>query len=975
MRQSLVPLKTPSNSDANAVRLQRKCSCELTGKTCSQCSSERLHLQRKAYNPTSSENVPPVVNEVINSSGSALDSTSKNYMATRFGQDFSSVRIHTDDRAQESASLVNAAAYTVGDNIVFGHGQFRPDDPRGKGLLAHELSHVIQQRQGVRNGHSLSDEILEKEADSAASSVMEGKSANITGATVPRLSRLTSEEAQRKLWSLVPAAVKPYARPIAAQARGLIDTVVPPTMELPKPVEIAVNKAMVIADTVKSQNPSTPSVAPSREVKPTNQPHPPKKKASVTSLITSQVNEKLRDKVMESLGGLKGVMLEGTNIVDSVIWVGHAGDALAQEGIKKAADFSGVSGETKNTALSVYRNVFSNYAQLHDIAKKHGWTDDVTGAVSISGKFSSSFDTLAEGIEKKAFDGIQKENAAIFTSYEFGELQGAIGTQVALAYVGVEEAQLVLKGLGVIGAAKSIITNVQQNPNSWQSDPGFWVSILNAALTVIGIRQTKAAARLSKFLIAAGALGNAVPVILSLVKHYSDPQLAQNPAERQKVLAQDYGALIKIVADVVHSVIQHANATKQAGKPVHTENDEPNMTGSRAPTATVSPTEDLPLAQSSSQTQKIPETPSIPGKSNTTPVGLSSAVQQSATKPVLHPGEQINPKNHAPVQSHTGEKFTEQGKQAPTSNISSAILKEDAIATKPVKLNNGEEHAAVVTNKGVGICSPSPCPVIQVEYKKELDKFPAFKAWNERIQALRKTNPTAAAEQASSLITNLEAVRKNAEKTTQQITSIVKKTVVDSEIDQRVETGFREHFFVTPIPAVAPSTPNTGSKSQQVRQNVRDAQAGGFIKGTQPGSVPLAVGDHSYSPKIRAELGVSGSDFQSAHIAPTSFLESLPNYSRGKAKTVLLPSGVHSALDAHWKDWAQQQRRKGGDPKTTVGEMHRVMGEAIDQAPGLSKETRNALHERLFQELYRDLGLQPTTEIPLPYANIVPSGP
>ncbi|MEQ1529831.1 MAG: DUF4157 domain-containing protein [Methylococcales bacterium] len=756
-QQSLVPMKASDNHKVGSLRLQRKCACEASGETCSRCASEKLQLQRKAYEPTFPEIIPAVVHDVINSPGSTLDSTSMNYMAPRFGQDFSSVRIHTDSRAQESAHSVNAAAYTVGNNIVFGSGQFRPEDPRGKGLLAHELSHVIQQRQGTQNGHFLPDEALEKEADSAASSAMEGKSINISGATAPRLSRLTSEEAQRKLWSLVPSSVKPYARPIAAQARSLIDTVVPPNTELPKTVETAVNKTMDIADTVKGTNIATSPETPSREAKPASQSQPsPQKKSSVTNWIKSQANEQLRDKVMKNLGSLKGVMLEGTNIVDSVIWLSHAGSAISESAIEKAADLTGASGESKNKALYVYRNVFSSYANLQELAKKHGWTDDVTGAISISGKFSSGYDALAEGVEKNAFEGTQKENAELFSSYEFGELEGAIGTQVALAYVGVEEVQLVLKGLGVIGAVKSIVTSVQQNPKGWSSDPNFWVSILNAALTVIGIKQTKAAAKLSKLLIAAGALGNAVPVILSLVKHYSDPQLAQNPTEQHKVLAQDYSALIRIVADVVHSVIQHANATKKVGKTAPVGNDEPSRAGSGVPSSIGSPADNLPSALSPSQTLKIPETPSIPGKSNNIPAVSGSADSPSPTKPNLQAGIS----NHEPAENHPG-KLAEKPKQIPAIDSASAILKEEAIATKPVKLNNGEEHSAVVTKTGVGICSPNPCPLIHVEYKKELDQSQAFKKWYEKVQHLRKEGKVAqAANEAAQLIRNLEAVRK-----------------------------------------------------------------------------------------------------------------------------------------------------------------------------------------------------------------------
>ena len=67
-------------------------------------------------------------------------------MEARFSHDFSQVRVHTDERAAESARVVNAKAYTVGCNVVFGLGRYAPATRDGSRLLAHELAHTIQQR-------------------------------------------------------------------------------------------------------------------------------------------------------------------------------------------------------------------------------------------------------------------------------------------------------------------------------------------------------------------------------------------------------------------------------------------------------------------------------------------------------------------------------------------------------------------------------------------------------------------------------------------------------------------------------------------------------------------------------------------------------------------------------------------------------------------------------------------------------------
>jgi Domain of unknown function (DUF4157) len=131
-------------------RLQRKCACGgALGPTgeCEECRNKRL--RRKIGNPPSEmrndSSVPPIVHEVIRSGGEPLDPNTREFMQSRFGHDFSHVRVHTDVRATESARAVNALAYTVGRNIVFDTAQYTPGTAAGQRLLAHELTHIVQQ--------------------------------------------------------------------------------------------------------------------------------------------------------------------------------------------------------------------------------------------------------------------------------------------------------------------------------------------------------------------------------------------------------------------------------------------------------------------------------------------------------------------------------------------------------------------------------------------------------------------------------------------------------------------------------------------------------------------------------------------------------------------------------------------------------------------------------------------------------------
>ena len=91
------------------------------------------------------ETAPASVDHVLASSGRPLEPALRQDMEQRFGHDFSRVRVHSGATAEQSARDVNASAYTVGQNIVFGPAQFAPGTNAGRRLIAHELTHVVQQ--------------------------------------------------------------------------------------------------------------------------------------------------------------------------------------------------------------------------------------------------------------------------------------------------------------------------------------------------------------------------------------------------------------------------------------------------------------------------------------------------------------------------------------------------------------------------------------------------------------------------------------------------------------------------------------------------------------------------------------------------------------------------------------------------------------------------------------------------------------
>lgn len=118
-----------------------------------------LALQRAAGNASTAallgaeeETESPVADVVGSGGGQPLDAETRGFMESRMGHDFSDVRVHTDAKASASAQAVNAHAYTVGNNVVFQRDRYNPGSDEGKRTLAHELTHVVQQRSGPVDG-------------------------------------------------------------------------------------------------------------------------------------------------------------------------------------------------------------------------------------------------------------------------------------------------------------------------------------------------------------------------------------------------------------------------------------------------------------------------------------------------------------------------------------------------------------------------------------------------------------------------------------------------------------------------------------------------------------------------------------------------------------------------------------------------------------------------------------------------------
>ncbi|MET0773453.1 MAG: DUF4157 domain-containing protein [Candidatus Limnocylindrales bacterium] len=191
------------------------------------------HLQAIAGNAGVAQllddEAPDKVRSVLSRSGEVLEPAVAADMSSRLGADLSDVRIHRDAAASESARSVNANAYTVGSDIVFRSGQYDPSSPSGQRTLAHELSHVLQQRAGAVDGTEVGGGLalshpsdrFEREASSAAEHLMAGDAPSPTPAPVTAAREVADESTVQRGISIENAAGD-EEEPVEEEGAGLI---------------------------------------------------------------------------------------------------------------------------------------------------------------------------------------------------------------------------------------------------------------------------------------------------------------------------------------------------------------------------------------------------------------------------------------------------------------------------------------------------------------------------------------------------------------------------------------------------------------------------------------------------------------------------------------------------------------------------------------------------------------------------------
>ncbi len=177
-----IPAREQATSKAAGREVQPASRPEADG-----AHADVLALQRTIGNGAVSQlarerpeaELPAAIRDALQAPGRPLDAGTRGWMETRFGRDFSRVRIHADAPAAAAARSQDAVAFAAGEDLVFDSGQYQPDTIGGKMVIAHELAHTIQQSAGG-NGEAGLDAGLEQGAEAAAHCAVLGGTAHVS---------------------------------------------------------------------------------------------------------------------------------------------------------------------------------------------------------------------------------------------------------------------------------------------------------------------------------------------------------------------------------------------------------------------------------------------------------------------------------------------------------------------------------------------------------------------------------------------------------------------------------------------------------------------------------------------------------------------------------------------------------------------------------------------------------------------------
>jgi hypothetical protein len=667
-------------------KLHRKATPSIQRK-CAACDEEN-HIHRKESSPAETQ-ADSGLNRYVNSLGSSghpLPESSRKFFEPRFGQDFSKVRVHADSGAAKSAKSINALAYTTGNNIVFNEGQYAPGSQSGQRLMAHELTHVVQQ-----GGANLMIARASKSSDVYYKVNLPEGEKILTAAEYEQMKQKAIRNLRNKLHLVISLASDGRDSQIdmLKDYQGGVESL--------KDVFFKPKALIGIFSDMK---------------------------AGVTPPYIGMWNS------AKNLANMGIAALDKGNIVEAAHYLTSADksyhDSMHEWNAYREATIGGAAGVISN--LETVRDVSFAIALAAGAAVA---APVIAGAVGVGGL----------GLTGASATALTATGTAVTTGalgVGLGGGSSALGSYASTGKVDIKAAQHDAIKFGkqglVTGLTAGLGTALGAGGKAAELGKPFIQQALRKCATDAGINVTGE--------ITTKVLDQLVPPEKTAEEKASEAQtpkpLLPGPA-RSAITGCITGVLgvpaSKIKSDAVKKGVELG-------------------TGAAVGFADAKLAGQDNLAALGAAAQGTLTSLAIGGAKRVAPGKKSTASETEARTPAEPPiGSSETAGEVTGARKQMGPAKHPEDAPAP------AVAKKDALVELPIE----DGHEVVVTKRGVARCSPSPCPVIHVEYAKELAEFPELKKWNEKIQGLRKTNPAQAASEAEGLIRTLEAKRKNAQ--------------------------------------------------------------------------------------------------------------------------------------------------------------------------------------------------------------------
>ena len=724
--------------------IQRSCGCGGSGGAdgeCEECREKNL-LQRSPSGPGTPGMAPPMVHQVLKSPGRPMAPATRSFMESRFGYNFSGVRIFHDDTAAASARSVAANAYTVGQKIVFNQGKYAPDSQSGRRLLAHELTHVVQQSRGGMQPKASGEAALEGEAG--------------------HLSRRVEEPGTRL--NVRQNSGVGIARDPASSERQLIEVHLPEGTKQLTPEEFAEYKRRSI-NNLRADLRRVSGLADNG------------RQSQESMLAEYQGGVESFSDIWKKPKALIGIAADiKAGVTPPYIGAWSHPKRIAESGI--AACNAGNLGEAARLlkqadadyrdaihAWNAYREATIGGAEA--VASDLETVRDVSFAIALVAGAAVAAPVIAAGVAGLGATGatatvLTAGGTAIVTGTGGAVLGGGSTAVASLAATGKVDTKAVKRDAIKFGK-QGVVTGLTAGLGSSLAAAGTGAKLAQPLVQSAARRcLTEAGVNL-----AGEVTTQALDAALS---DKSTQAAAQEPEGRKPVVpgparAALTGCLSGVLGVPVAKLGATGRKTSELAVGAGVGYVDARLSGQSNKEALLAAGQNVLTSAAVAHGHAGTEQAKTKAKATAAPV------HEAVPAGTGHPGE--------PTAKPPAEKFLEKQKAATGEHEGPpAVIKEEAKAKKAT----ADGHEAVVTEHGIGKCSPSPCPVIHLEYAQELKQNPELQQWEKTIRKLRKSDPARAAAESAKLIGALEEARAGGGKTPAASSAQHKETALDARI-------------------------------------------------------------------------------------------------------------------------------------------------------------------------------------------------